>query len=687
TVLSVPNPRRPGLNELLLTSGAWFSPASQREAILNEAFAEAHHLRPGDTFRMVILGQEQTFTVAGRAQSPEFVYVLPPSGTLAPDPERSGVIFLPERSLRQAADLDGAFNELIGQVHDTSPAAVRKTLKELEELLEPYGVASTTPYWEQASVQFLKGDIDGLRVSATIMPGICLGVVALVLNIVMGRLVAQQRVVVGTLKALGYSGGTIIVHYAGYGLAVGIGGSAAGVFFGHWMQSGLLGIYRSVYQLPIRAPGFYPDVLAAAVAIGLTCALAGTAFGVRAAARLEPAEAMRPPPPEKGGAIFLEHLSFLWGPLPFRWKMMLRSIFRNPYRTAVTAGAAMVSTALVVESLCLGAAVDHLIEHEFEKVARQDVTVVIREPVGRQAVRELQLLPGVETVEPQLAVACELSHGSLSRLTAVTGVTSGPWLATPRDANGQPIKVPPRGIVLTSKLAQILQLEPGDTVKLRTLIGERKTIEAPVVSVITTYLGLAAYADIDYLSHLLGEAWVTNSVLMTVDPAAHDALVAELEKRPMVTGADWREVSLNKMKALMEQNMGTMLSITILFAGLMAFGSVLNTALVSLSEREREVGTLRVLGYTPFQVSTIFALESFLVNGFGVVCGWQAGAWLVRYVTGAYDTEIFRFPVVFEPMAFVVATAVMAFFVSLAQFFVYRILKSIPWLDVLKIRE
>ena len=133
--------------------------------------------------------------------------------------------------------------------------------------------------------------------------------------------------------------------------------------------------------------------------------------------------------------------------------------------------------------------------------------------------------------------------------------------------------------------------------------------------------------------------------------------------------------------------MGTMLSITILFAGLMAFGSVLNTALVSLSEREREVGTLRVLGYTPFQVSTIFALESFLVNGFGVVCGWQAGAWLVRYVTGAYDTEIFRFPVVFEPMAFVVATAVMAFFVSLAQFFVYRILKSIPWLDVLKIRE
>lgn len=687
-VVSLPNPRRPIINDLLLTLGTWFSPGAQRETIINEAFGRANDLRPGDSLRVILLGQEQTFTVVGRARSPEYVYVLPPGGSLTPDPARAPVLYLPEDVLQEAADMEGAFNQLVGSVYDESPPVLRATLNELERVLDPYGVTLTTPAADLASVQFLQSDIQSLRVSSTIMPTICLGVVALVLNLVVGRLVSQQRTSIGTLRALGYTSGFIIRHYLGYGWAVGIGGGVLGVALGTWMQEGLLSVYRQFYELPSIRGHRYPDILVAGMLVSLVCALAGTVMGARSAARMEPADAMRPPPPEAGRGIFLERLPFLWSPLPFRWKMILRAVFRNPFRSGVTAGAAMLGTALVVESLSMGTAVSFIINHQFKQVSHQDVTINLRDPAGRDVLHEVQTLPGIGLVEPQLSVPSDISLGPRSKRTGVTGLPRNNRLYTPLDDAGRPVPIPERGLVLTRKLANVLGAEVGDTVRLRALIAERREVEAPVSAVVDTYLGMGAYASIEYLSRLIGEEWVTSSVLATTDSPGEDpTLLAQLNRRPMVLGADWRARSLQKMQETLDQSMGISLTVLIVFAGTLAFGSVLNTALVSLSERQREVGTLRVLGYTSPQVTQIFAGESFLVNGAGVVLGWGLGIWLVIWLSRAYDTELIRFPVIIEPIILLQSTLILFFFVALAQLIVYRLIKKLPWLDVLKIRE
>jgi putative ABC transport system permease protein len=125
----------------------------------------------------------------------------------------------------------------------------------------------------------------------------------------------------------------------------------------------------------------------------------------------------------------------------------------------------------------------------------------------------------------------------------------------------------------------------------------------------------------------------------------------------------------------------------VLFAGLVAFGSVLNAALVSLSERQREVGTLRVLGYTPRQIGTIFSGESLVVNGVGVLLGLVAGVGLTHLLALAYNTELYRFPVIIRPSRLVLAAVLMWLFVLAAQLITHRMIRSIPWLDVLKVKE
>jgi putative ABC transport system permease protein len=166
-----------------------------------------------------------------------------------------------------------------------------------------------------------------------------------------------------------------------------------------------------------------------------------------------------------------------------------------------------------------------------------------------------------------------------------------------------------------------------------------------------------------------------------------DRLLEELRRRPGVLGVEQRSRSLAQIEKLLNQSIGTSLGILVLFCGGMAFGSVLNTALVSLGEREREVGTLRVLGYTNQEVWLIFTGESYLVNGLGVLTGLPGGVAFAKLISHVYNTELFRLPVIVDVGTLLVAAALMCFFITLAQLVVYRLVVRLRWLDVFKVRE
>lgn len=687
-VISMPEQRRPVLNDLLIRSGTWFSGRDEREAILNDSFAKANGIRPGMRMKILLLDEQHEVLVVGTAMSPEYVYLIPADGGIAPDPARFGVIYMPEDFLQRSADQEGAYNQILGKAFDHSPEALRRTLDVLEESLDTWGVTQTTPLQDQPSVRFLRDELAGLRASARIMPGIFLGVALLVLNVLMTRMVVQQRTTVGTLKALGRSTLSIALHYVTFGMVVGTLGGLSGMALTLWLQPNYVSLYGQYYALPNLRAHFYPDLHFMGMAVSIAFACFGAIRGARHASQLQPADAMRPPPPEKGGKIWLENVGLIWNRLSFRWRLVLRAIFRNPFRSVVGLLTVIVSTALMLTTFNMLAALNYLMDYQFNALMHQDVTVALRDPVGRTSPDEIEDLPGVAAVEPQLNIVSDLINGPYEKRIGVTGLPSNPTMFTPLDDDGNPIVIPPEGIVLTEKLAEILHVQVGDTITLRPLIGRRETVRAPVVSTVQTFLGLSAYANIEYLSRLIGEDYTANSLLaVTYNIENWQPMYDELRERPTVVGVSRRDRALQQMQRTFGETQGMMLGITIIFAGLIAFGSVLNTALVSLSEREREVGTLRVLGYSPGEVAAILRGEQLILSFFGIALGVLAGIGLSHLVAVAYNTELYRFPVVIKPGNLAQAAFYVALFIALAQTIVYLYIRRVKWLDALKIKE
>jgi putative ABC transport system permease protein len=268
---------------------------------------------------------------------------------------------------------------------------------------------------------------------------------------------------------------------------------------------------------------------------------------------------------------------------------------------------------------------------------------------------------------------------------------ANPQLYRPLDQSAQPVPLPERGLLLSQSLAEKLRLRPGDVIRLRPLIGARREVVAPVVGTVDALLGQPAYARIDYVSRLLGEAWVANEVLLDVDDTqsrrTRDALLDALGRRPQVVGVSERERQLRRLDETFGETMDTILFIEVLFAGLLAFGSLLNNSLVVLSERRREIGTMRVMGYRPGRIARMFATENFLLGAAGILLGLPVGIWMTHFLATQYSTDNYRFRAKVEAGDLLETIGIMLIFVALAQLIVtLRIWRS-DWLESLKMRE
>lgn len=688
SVISMPVPRRPVVNDVLLVSGTWFSGPNRAEAVLNSEFAEANGLKPGHRLRVHLLDQAHDVLVVGTAMSPEFTALIPPGAGFAPDPARMAVMYMPLPFLREASDLEGAYNQAVGLAHDRSSAAMKATLGLVEEALDHCGVLEATPYYHQFSVQFLEDEIRGLRVTTLVLPSIFLGVAALALGLLLSRMVAQQRSVVGTLKAVGYGRGAIVWHFLAFGLTVGLAGGVLGGLLGMWLEVQVVEMYHDFFALPDIEAGFHPDLLLAGLGLSVLFSTAGALKGALGAARLAPAVSMRPPPPKKGRALLPDGVPWLRRRLSFHWKMVLRMMFRSPWRSAASVAASLTGTSILLTSLSMMASWVYMIDHHFVKTARQDLTASLREPQGREAFFEVARLPGVLAAEPQFVLAADIRRGPRRRRLGVTGLPRLHRLYTPVDAQDRPIAIPPSGLVLSRRLAEALEAYAGDTVVLRPALGRQTPAEAQVHAVVDTYLGLSAYADLEYLSRLVGEEWCANALLFkTGGGRPPQALLDSLADRPAVIGLERRQRVLERMDAEFREMMAQVLGTLIVFSGIIAFASVLNIALITASEHKRDAATLRAVGYHPAQIAAIFTTESYLLNALGILGGVAGGALLIHLLSMAIASDLYRLPALIPPDRVALTVLLMLVFVTLGQTVIFRMVRRLDWLETVKVRE
>lgn len=686
-VLSLPDHKQSIINDIVLRKGGYFTDRRSNEVIVNDTFARKHGIVPGQWIHLLLNNRRQELFVIGTAISSEFVYLVGP-GAITPDPEHFGVFYLKQTYAEEIFDFAGAANQIVGLLAPAVQQRPEEVLRQIENRLAPYGVFTTIARSNQSSNRFLSDEIRGLGVFASIMPFIFMAVAALVLNVLMIRLIEQQRVVIGTLKAIGYRDSQIFWHFTKFALALATIGGLVGLLLGYGMAEFVTSLYRMFYEFPDLRNHVYPLTYLGGLTISMLCALVGSLHGARAALRLRPAEAMRPRPPARGGAIWLEHVHAIWQRLSFGWRLVLRNVFRNRIRTLMGVFAAAMGAALLVCGFMLSNALAYLVDFQFQLISRSDVDLSFEDERSVAALFEAQRLPGVDRAEPTFDVSCTFVNGPHRKRGGITDIARSARLTIPRDVDGHALRIPASGLMMSRKLADLLHARPGDFITVIPVKGRRDELRVPIAEITNSYIGLSVYTDIDYLSHLVGEDLATSGVQLTVDPRpkVRTALYRELKRLPGLRAVNARADVIKNLQFVIETQK-IFISLLVVFAGVIFFSSLLNASLIGLAERRREVATFLVLGYSPWKVGGLFLRESMVVNLLGMLLGLPLGYSLAVLMSIVYDTEMFRFPLVSPPSVWVATLALAVLFALLAHAVVQRSIHKLDWLEASKTRE
>lgn len=682
-LVSLPLRGRPALNDIVLRRGRWVDASQPDEVLASEAFCQARRLEPGDRVTALVNGRRRELTIVGVALSPEYVYAIRP-GEIVPDAGRFGIFWMNERALASAFDLQGAFNDV--SLTLAPDAARADVLRDLDRLLKPYGGRGAIPQELQLSAWTLANELHQLQTFGFLVPLIFLGVAAFILHVALTRALAMQRTQIASLKALGYATGALAWHYTKWALAIAALGATVGVAVGAWLGAGLIGIYNAFFRFPALAYHLSPGVIVQAMSGSLVVAVLGAQTAVRRAVRVPPAEAMRPEPPARYRRSLLE---LRWRPLrlPFASRMVVRSLERQPVRALFSTFGIGLAAAVLFVGLGFIDVMETLVDNQFSVAMRQDATLTFREPRGGPALHEVARLPGVMDVEPIRIVPVRLRAGARSRTLAITGLSAAPRLNRVIDRKRGAVTLPPDGLVVSRMLAEVLGVGPGSPIQVEVLEGRQPVFDVAVAALVDDDMGLQAYMHLDAIGRLLREGPVSSAAAVTLDPAERDRFYARIKVMPAVAGIGLRDVMLRNFRTTMAETMNVQIVINVVFAGVIAFGVVYNSARVSLSERSRELASLRVLGFTRAEISFILLGELALLTILALPIGTLIGCLLGLLIVSAFSNEIYRmsFTVVPATIAWAWLTVIAA--TALSALVVRRRLDRIDLVAVLKTPE
>ncbi|MEW5755325.1 MAG: ABC transporter permease [Pseudomonadota bacterium] len=682
-LVSIPDHGEPLMNKLHLRQGRIPEPGRDDEVLISVAFAEAHRFVPGDKLNAIINGKRKALTIVGTALSPEYIYQLRP-GSAFPDYQRYGILWMGRTALGNAYDMDGAFNNVVLSL--TTDASEKDVIDRLDDLIDPYGGRGAYSRVDQFSNRFLTEEFKQLENNARMFPVIFLGIAIFLLNVVLARMIHMQREQIAALKAFGYTNRAVALHYFKLVMVIVVLGVAAGVLAGIWLGKGMSAIYMDFFSFPFLHFQLRPQVVLSAALTSAGGALVATLFAVRAAARLRPAEAMRPEAPTQYRESFIERLGFKRF-LNHPTRMIVRHILRRPVKSALTMLGIAFACGIMMTGRFQQDTVSYMMGVEYGLMQREDVSVAFFDPTSRRAQYELQSLAGVEHVEVFRSVPARLHFAHRSHRTGITGVEPGGDIQRLLDADLKPIALPAAGIVLTDYLGEMLGVGVGDTLMVEILEGTRPVREVPVVGLVKEYLGVSAYMELSALNRLLHEGPAISGAYLAVDDEYLLGLFQRFKETPRIAAVMEREQEIRNFNRTMDQTMLFITTVATTFSVVIAFGVVYNSARIALTERARELASLRVLGFTRGEIAYILLGELAVLTAFAIPIGFLVGRALCGIIALGLQSELYRVPLILEPKTYAFAATVVLIATVISALVVRRHLDRLDLIGVLKTKE
>jgi putative ABC transport system permease protein len=559
-------------------------------------------------------------------------------------------------------------------------------IAELDRLLTPYGGRGAYGRADHPSHIRVSDEIRVLETISIGFPLVFLSVAAFMTNAVLSRLLALQREQIAILKAFGFTNRQIVTHYLKFAFVMVAGGTCLGAIGGMALGHRLVLLYHKFFRFPDLVFRLDHTAFPLALLVCAGAATAGVLGAVRRAAKLPPAEAMRPEPPANYRPALVERTG-IGHFLSHTFRIAVRNIERRPMQAVFTVAGLSLATGILIVPNCFRDGVAQIMDFQWDIVQRQDLGIGLVEPASINVEHLFQHLPGVIRVEPARQAYVRISFGHRRRQLAILGIPKDGLHNRVIDENSQQIQLPADGLVVSAKLAQVLGAQVGDNLLVEVLEGKRPTRLVRLAGLAEDFAGVAAYMDIHGVNRLLDEGDIISGANFRVDPSRWTEFLRALKNIPKVSWVAVKESLRENFRQTTAASIGLIQKIYMVFAIVVAFGVVYNNARISLAERARELATLRVIGFSRAEVGAVLVTELVILALVAVPCGLLLGTGFATGILRAINTETVRLPLILTTANYAFAVVVVVIASTFSAVLVLRKLSQLNLVGVLKAPE
>jgi len=652
------------VNIPLLRKGAPLDPDDKRGCLIEDRFAAAHDLSLGERISVKLGGQEYSLVIRGVCVSPEYIVV---SDGMVPDPSAYGYILtnacaIPELPLTQ----------IVVRLEDGTDAEAAQAA--IEHALPDALVVARNSHMSTNRAQ---SDAQMFANMTYIFPGLCYAIAALIVMTTLSRMIDNQRLQIGTLKALGFSSRQIRNHYLSYAIVPSLVGSTLGTIVGHlflppFLWDVLVSQHEMPYQLhpPISEPAWAMTILSVLMSIGICM------ISYHSAAKETTASLLRPKPPKDGKRILLERITPLWTRLSFNAKMIVRNLMRNKLRTFMSFVGILFCTVLIIASFGLQDSVTRIAENHYTRRLQYDVRASLKGEVGTAESYERRL--DAEAVECVMEQSVSLRTPGGTR-TVMLNILGDEQKMQNMGENETHVVFETGSAAVTYKLTKTLHIALGDTLQMY-LPGDDEPIELEVRQIVHSNVSQGVYINrTTWEAQRKGE--FVPSAIQLVGPS--DACIALLSDMDEVDTIDYPADQIVDMLEMLESLSSVFMLLTIIALAL-AFVICYNMGLMNFVERLREYATLKVLGYHQKEIRNLILMENIMIALLGVVLGVFPGILLTDIILHSCEPESGFYPGSPALKSIILACVITFSFSIFIQLLLTRKVKSIDMVEALK---
>lgn len=541
-----------------------------------------------------------------------------------------------------------------------------------------------------------KDSIECLGNIASVLPMFFFLVAILICLTTMTRMVEENRLEIGTLKALGYKDLEISWKYIIYASIASILGSVLGILIGSTVLPSIISnAYESIYNVPKIIIYYYPSYIIQSMAISILCTVGAALFVIKIELKSKPANLMRPKAPKIGKKILLERITPLWKRLSFNHKVTLRNIFRYKQRMIMTVLGIAGCMALLVTGFGLKDSNAGMVDKEFNKIWKYEAMVILDESSSDEEYKKyndtLTQLKGYEDSINIHQESFTFSKEGMNKQTATLYVPQNidkfdDFILLDNRISGEKYDISDNGVVITEKLAKLLEISVNDTI---TLIDEdNNSYDVKVDKITENYVSHYLYMSPSYYQKIFNKAPSYNAQLINFndDKESDDEISSNLLKCENVTNVTLKSQIQNTTEDS-NDSMNLVMIVIIVAAGSLAFVVLYNLNNINVSERIRELSTIKVLGFFNNEVTMYISRENIILTLIGVITGSALGKVLHTFIINTAETDTMMMYPNISIYTYIFSGLLTILFSVIVMILMHIKLKKVDMIDALKSNE